>query len=47
MHILLKLSGFKIKATEDDQYDFVISASMGSIGFDEIKNWLIANSVKI
>lgn len=47
MHVLLNLSGIKIQATEDEQYNFVISASTGSIGFDEIKSWLAANSVKI
>jgi death on curing protein len=44
METLLRLEGFKIVATDDELYQFVIDISTGAKRFEEIVEWLKANS---
>ncbi|WP_371327594.1 type II toxin-antitoxin system death-on-curing family toxin [Mucilaginibacter sp. PPCGB 2223] len=41
MEALIDAGGQTIDATEEEKYEMVISASTGTIRFDEIKQWLI------
>lgn len=47
--VLLRLTlldeDIDVDATQEEKYDMAISASMGSIHFDEIKDWLQSNLV--
>lgn len=43
MRILLIEEGFELTATEEEKYEFVITASEGKLNFDTIKNWIIQN----
>lgn len=38
---------FDLDASFEDKYAMAISASMGEISFDEIKDWIIMHSIKI
>lgn len=47
MQLILIDHDLVVKVTEEEQYSFVISASMGEIRFDEIKSWLEANTTSL
>ncbi|MES2279208.1 MAG: type II toxin-antitoxin system death-on-curing family toxin [Bacteroidota bacterium] len=47
MLLILAQNQLIINVSQNDQYDFVISASMGEIRFDEIKAWLEAKAISI
>jgi death-on-curing protein len=47
MQLILNDYLLVVKVTEDEQYNFVISASTGEIRFDEIKAWLTTNTTPI
>jgi len=47
MQMILNDYRLVVEVTEDEQYAFVIAASMGEIRFDEIKAWLEANTISI
>jgi death on curing protein len=47
METLLRLAGFKIVASDDELYQFVIDVSTGAKRFDEIVDWLKQNSSHI
>jgi death-on-curing protein len=38
--LVLRANNLDIKATQDEKYEFVISAARGEIRFDQIKEWL-------
>lgn len=40
MRLILMVHGFDIQAAQDDKYAMVMSASMGEIRFDDIKDWV-------
>jgi death on curing protein len=40
MRMLLLEEQFDIRASEDDKYEFVISAAKGESSFEQIKNWI-------
>jgi death-on-curing protein len=44
MEALLRYEGYKIVASDEDLYNFVISISTGSISFEEIVEWLRNNT---
>jgi death on curing protein len=44
LELILRLGGLHLPVSEDVKYQFVISASTGETGFDEIELWLEANS---
>ena len=44
MEALLRIDGKRITATDDDLYNFITNISTGSISFDEIVAWLMANT---
>lgn len=44
MEALLRYEGYKIIASDEDLYNFVISISTGSISFEEIVEWLKNNT---
>lgn len=46
MEALLRYEGFKIDASSEDLYNFVINISTGAIAFDDIVEWLKSNTVK-
>jgi death-on-curing protein len=47
MESLLRVGNFKIIATNDNLYDFVISISTGEKKFEEIVEWLRENAKQI
>lgn len=47
MRLILLQNGFDVLATQEHKYDMVISVAKGHFKFDEIKNWLLANSHKL
>lgn len=47
MEALLRFGNYKISASDNDLYNFVISISTGERSFDEIVAWLKENSKKI
>jgi death-on-curing protein len=40
MRLLLLTFGHDIEASQDDKYEFVLSASKGEIRFEQIRDWL-------
>ncbi len=44
MELLLRLEGFRINSNDDELYQFVIDISTGSKRFEEIVEWLKANT---
>ncbi|NCU04789.1 MAG: type II toxin-antitoxin system death-on-curing family toxin [Chitinophagaceae bacterium] len=44
MELILRVEGFRIKATDEELYQFVIDISTGNKRFEEIVIWLKANS---
>jgi len=46
MRLLLLENGLDISASQDEKYEFVISASKGEFRFEEIKNWIQSNLKK-
>ena len=38
--LVLRTSNLDIKATQEEKYEFVMSAAKGEIRFDQIKQWL-------
>ncbi|UOB16348.1 type II toxin-antitoxin system death-on-curing family toxin [Abyssalbus ytuae] len=46
LRIMLTENGIEIEATEDEKYNFVISASKGELNFEKIKNWIITHIKK-
>jgi death on curing protein len=47
MRLLLIEFGYDLKATQEEKYLFVLSASKGEIRFDEIHKWLTKHVLKI
>lgn len=47
MQLILVDHNMIVRVSENEQYDFVISASMGEIRFDEIRTWLEANTTEL
>jgi len=47
MQLILLDYNLYVEVQRDVQYNFVISASMGEIRYDEIKAWLEANTTQI
>lgn len=45
MKFLLFKNKISITANQLEKYQMVVKASTGEIRFDEIKDWLIANSI--
>lgn len=43
MRLLLLENGLDISSTQEEKYDFVISASKGEFRFEEIKKWIQSN----
>lgn len=41
--LILRENNLDIKATQDEKYEFVISAARGEIRFDQIKEWLTSH----
>lgn len=46
MRLLLLEGDLNIVATQDDKYNFVLSASKGEFRYDEIKKWFLAHVKK-
>ena len=46
MRLILLENHLDIKASQEDKYNLVISASTGKYRFDEIKNWIESNLTK-
>lgn len=44
MEALLRYGGYKITASDDNLYNFVVEISTGKISFDQIVEWLEGNS---
>ncbi|MCD8740214.1 type II toxin-antitoxin system death-on-curing family toxin [Mucilaginibacter roseus] len=44
MEILLRFDGLYLPVSQNEKYQFVINASTGEIRFEEIKNWIEANT---
>jgi death-on-curing protein len=44
MEALLRIEGYVINSSDDDLYGFVINISTGALSFDEIVDWLKANT---
>ena len=44
MEALLRYEGFRITASDEDLYNFVINISTGDISFDQIVEWLKINT---
>jgi hypothetical protein len=44
MRIILLEGDLDLKVSEDEKYDFVISAAKGELDFLKIKNWIEMNS---
>ena len=44
MRLILLEGNLDIKASQEEKYSFVLSASTGEFRFSEIKNWIINNS---
>ncbi len=40
MRLILLEGGYDIEAKQDEKYEMVISASTGTMRFDEIRNWI-------
>jgi death-on-curing protein len=40
MRLILLERGYDIEAKQDEKYEMVISASTGTMRFDEIRNWI-------
>ena len=47
MELMLRLENVRITATDDQLYQFVIDISTGDKRFEEIVDWLKANSSKL
>jgi death on curing protein len=47
METVLRLEGFKIIASDEHLYEFVIAISTGSKSFEEIVEWLKANTAPL
>ena len=47
MEILLRVGSKKIIATDEGLYQFVISISTGELHFEQITEWLKANTAAI
>lgn len=47
MRLILLENGFDITASQDEKYEMVITASMGQIRFDEIKNWIAERVIRV
>lgn len=43
MRILLSEEGFEIEASEEDKYNFVITASKGNLDYNDIRTWIVNN----
>jgi death-on-curing protein len=46
LRIFLELNGFKISASSDNKYEFIINIASGTMNFEGIVKWLEANSEK-
>lgn len=47
MRLILLEGGLDLKVTEDDKYDFVVSAAKGDLSFQQIKTWIELNSYSV
>ncbi|AMR32065.1 hypothetical protein A0256_11855 [Mucilaginibacter sp. PAMC 26640] len=47
LRLTLRLENLTMIASQKEKYDISIAASMGEIHFDQIKVWIMANSIKI
>jgi death on curing protein len=47
METILRMGQYKISSSDDDLYSFVIGISTGELKFEQIVNWLKANSSNI
>ena len=47
METLLRLDGYKIIASDDELYAFVIKISTGEIKFEQMVEWLKTNTAKV
>ncbi|GAB3934025.1 type II toxin-antitoxin system death-on-curing family toxin [Mucilaginibacter myungsuensis] len=47
MQLVLADYQLTVEVSEEEQYTFVIAASMGEIRYNEIKTWLEANTTKL
>lgn len=47
LETLLRIEGYKISASDDKLYDFVIDISTGKLHFEQIVEWLKANTAAI
>lgn len=44
MRLILKEGNLTISLGQDEKYDFVMDAAQGKLTFDQIRNWIQANS---
>ncbi|MFD0792296.1 type II toxin-antitoxin system death-on-curing family toxin [Mucilaginibacter litoreus] len=45
LRIILAEAGLTINASQEDKYEMAISASMGTIKFDQIKDWVASKII--
>jgi len=41
LRITLNANGYDIEASQDEKYDFVLSAAKGELKFEQIKAWIV------
>ncbi|OOQ56902.1 type II toxin-antitoxin system death-on-curing family toxin [Mucilaginibacter pedocola] len=47
LRLMLRIDRITMVASQQEKYDMAISASMGHINFDQIKDWVVKHSIKI
>lgn len=47
LRLTMRIDNITMIASQKEKYDISISASMGEIHFDQIKDWITAHSIKI
>lgn len=47
LRLTMRIERITMTESQKEKYDMSIAASMGEIHFDQIKNWIVAHSIKI
>ena len=47
LRLVMRTENITLIASQKEKYDMAITASMGNINFDQIKDWIVNNSIKI
>ena len=47
LRLTMRIENMTMIASPKEKYDMAIAASMGHIGFDQIRDWILKHSIKI